>query len=262
MVLATWRPVRWKRVCSAAQTQSRRSARACGGEIAGRGIPENKITVIPNAVNVEDFSFGNAPDIKLQAELGLGDATVLGFIGSFYAYEGIPLLLEAMPALLGADPTTRLLLVGGGPQDSMIRARVEALGLQDVVVLTGRVPHHQVQTYYDLVDIFVYPRLPMRLTDLVTPLKPLEAMAQGKQVVASDVGGHQELIRHGETGWLFRAGSVDALVNAVMELRAQRARWEEFAGRGRAFVESERTWADSVGRYRALYASLLPRAAS
>ena len=55
--------------------------------------------------------------------------------------------------------------------------------------------------------MLVYPRLSMRLTELVTPLKPLEAMAQGRLVLASDVGGHRELIRDGETGTLFKAGT-------------------------------------------------------
>jgi glycosyltransferase involved in cell wall biosynthesis len=96
----------------------------------------------------------------------------------------------------------------------------------------------------------------MRLTELVTPLKPLEAMAQGRLLVASDVGGHRELIKHGETGWLFKAGDATALVDAVLELIAQTGRWPQLRTAGRRFVESERNWAASVSRYPAVYRGL------
>ena len=147
--------------------------------------------------------------------LGLQGKVVLGFIGSFYAYEGIPLLLESMSLLRREIPNIALLLVGGGPQQAEIQTAVEKIGLGDCVVLSGRVPHEKVQDYYNLIDILAYPRMPMRLTDLVTPLKPLEAMAQGRIVVASDVGGHKELIQHGKTGYLFKAGDAAALAETI-----------------------------------------------
>jgi PEP-CTERM/exosortase A-associated glycosyltransferase len=225
-------------------------------EIAGRGIEAGKVTVIPNAVDTESFTFDAAVNPDLQRELRLDGKTVLGFIGSFYAYEGIPLLLDALPTLLEKHADLRLLLVGGGPQEAQIRDKITRLKLQDIVILTGRVPHAQVQDYYNLVDIFAYPRLPMRLTELVTPLKPLEAMAQGRLVVASDVGGHKELVRHDDTGMLFAAGDAKALAAAVNGLLARRGDWGKMRDRGRAFVEQERTWTASVKRYAAIYGGL------
>tara|TARA_R100001480_G_scaffold2911_3_gene7998 strand:+ start:685 stop:1899 length:1215 start_codon:yes stop_codon:yes gene_type:complete len=225
-------------------------------EIAGRGIEAGKVTVIPNAVDTESFTFDAAVNPDLQRELRLDGKTVLGFIGSFYAYEGIPLLLDALPTLLEKHADLRLLLVGGGPQEAQILDKIARLNLQDIVILTGRVPHAQVQDYYNLVDIFAYPRLPMRLTELVTPLKPLEAMAQGRLVVASDVGGHKELVRHDDTGMLFAAGDAKALAAAVNGLLARRGDWGEMRDRGRAFVEQERTWTASVRRYAAIYGGL------
>jgi glycosyltransferase involved in cell wall biosynthesis len=114
-----------------------------------------------------------------------------------------------------------------------------------------------VQRYYSLVDILVYPRRSMRLTELVTPLKPLEAMAQGKLVLASDVGGHRELIRDGVNGRLFAADDAAALSLAVRRLLDDRAGWPEQRAAGRRFVEEERTWPRSVGRYRGVYGRLL-----
>jgi len=228
-------------------------------EILARGIDARKVTVIPNAVDIEKFTVGHRPDEALKERLGLTGCMVLGFIGSFYAYEGLPLLLEALPKMLAVDERVRLLLVGGGPQETSLRQLAERLGLGDKVVFTGRVPHDQVQRYYDLVDVLVYPRLSMRLTELVTPLKPLEAMAQGRLLVASDVGGHRELIRDQETGVLFKAGDAEALARKVLGLIANQRGWAPMRGAARRFVESERNWARSVGRYRDVYPRALTR---
>ena len=227
------------------------------GDIVSRGIASEKVTVIPNAVDVEDFEFGLPADEALLDSLGLREKTVLGFIGSFYAYEGIPLLLDGLSLLLKKSPNIALLLVGGGPEEGLIKAKIRDLRLDNSVVLTGRVPHDQVQSYYNLVDIFVYPRLSMRLTDLVTPLKPLEAFAQGRLVVASDVGGHKELIEHGKTGYLFEADSAAALSETVLQLLEQRDRWPEIHTAARKYVEHERSWEFSVARYSAVYGALM-----
>jgi PEP-CTERM/exosortase A-associated glycosyltransferase len=226
-------------------------------DIVRRGIAADKVTVIPNAVDIQRFQFAGGADPELREELGLAGKTVLGFIGSFYAYEGLPLLLEALPKILQARPEVCLLLVGGGPQEPILREKVKALNLDGSVIFLGRVPHDKVQKYYDLVDVFVYPRYSMRLTELVTPLKPLEAMAQGRLVVASDVGGHKELIADRKTGWLFKAGDLDSLAGTVLELLGKPECWPDIKQAGRGFVEQERNWAASVRRYEAIYQGLL-----
>ena len=252
------------RLSRAVETHALRRADAvttiCEGlrsEIVARGIDARKVTVIPNAVDIGSFTVGGKPDETLKRRLGLADCVVLGFIGSFYAYEGLPLLLEALPTMLAVDPRVRLLLVGGGPQEPQLRQLADRLGLADKVVFTGRVPHDEVRRYYDLVDVLVYPRLSMRLTELVTPLKPLEAMAQGRLLVASDVGGHRELIRDQETGVLFKAGDAEALAEKVLGLLANERGWAPMRGAARRFVERERSWAQSVGRYRQVYPRLV-----
>jgi PEP-CTERM/exosortase A-associated glycosyltransferase len=226
-------------------------------EMIGRGIESKKITVIPNAVDIDKFVEGSEADADLKTKLGFDGCKVLGFLGSFYAYEGLNLLISALPNMLSQDESIRVLLVGGGPQDENLKRQVQSLGLQDKVVFTGRVPHEQVQTYYDLVDVLVYPRLPMRLTELVTPLKPLEAMAQGKIVVASDVGGHKELIRDRENGYLFKSGDEVSLATTVLDVLDKQAAWTEVRSNGREYVENERNWANSVANYQSVYGSLV-----
>ncbi len=227
------------------------------GDLIGRGIAPGKISVIPNAVDIDKFAVGGKADGELKMKLGLGSSRVLGFIGSFYAYEGLDLLIAALPAILAQLPDVKLLLVGGGPQDAALKQQVMALDLKERVVFTGRVPHDQVNRYYDLVDVLVYARHRMRLTDLVTPLKPLEAMAQGRLMVASDVGGHKELIQDGKTGVLFQAGNAGDLASKVVALLQSEAGWDSMKRNGRRFVETERNWAASVARYRDVYGSLV-----
>ncbi len=226
-------------------------------DLVARGIPEDKITVVPNAVDLENFQADLPRDEGLAAQLGLGGGPVLGFLGSFYAYEGLDLLVDALPRISASLPGTRLLLVGGGPEEQRLKAQVERLGLGERVCFTGRVPHDEVTRYYSLVDMLVFPRKSMRLTELVTPLKPLEAMAQRRLVIASDVGGHRELIRDGETGSLFRAGDVDALAEAVISLASHPEIWETRRDAGLAYVREERNWPVSVARYAPVYERLL-----
>lgn len=222
-------------------------------DILARGIPLDGVTVIPNAVDVTAFEFGAEADLALKAQLGLANCTIVGFIGSFYAYEGLELLLTALPKALERMPQLRLLLVGGGPEEARLKALAARLAIESKVVFTGRVPHREIPRYYSIVDVFAYPRHSMRLTELVTPLKPLEAMAQGRLLVASDVGGHRELIRDGRTGTLFRAGSADALADAIVGLLARPDAWPAMRSAAREFVERERNWGLSVARYSDVY---------
>ena len=228
-------------------------------EIVERGIPASKITVIPNAVDISHFHIGGVRDAALAAQLGIVGKQVLGFIGSFYAYEGLDILLRALPSMLTCNPDIRIVLVGGGPQEENLKSLAKELALTDYVIFTGRVAHDAVQGYYDLMDVMVYPRLKMRLTDLVTPLKPLEAMAQGRLVLASDVGGHRELIEDGKTGMLFKAGDPEALAARALALLAAPEQWPALKDAGRAFVERDRNWGASVARYQQVY-PMLPRA--
>lgn len=228
-------------------------------DIVARGTPANKVTVIPNAVDVDSFKLASPPDPQLQEKWGLIGKTVVGFIGSFYAYEGLDLLLDALPEMIRQRPDVRVLLVGGGPQEENLRQQAERLGLNEHVIFTGRVPHKEVGRYYDLINVLAYPRHPMRLTELVTPLKPLEAMAQGQLFVASDVGGHKELVEHNKTGILFKAGDRDALAQAISHLLNDPESWPDIKKNGRHFVEEIRNWPNSVANYVTPYSRLLGR---
>ncbi|MCJ2188565.1 TIGR04063 family PEP-CTERM/XrtA system glycosyltransferase [Novosphingobium beihaiensis] len=229
-------------------------------DLIARGTPQDKITVMPNGVDLALFGTPPARDAALARGLGFesdgAPCPVIGFIGSFYDYEGLDVLIAAMPELIARQPGARLLLVGGGPMEAALRAQAEASPAASAIHFTGRVPHHEVERYYALCDIMAYPRKRSRLTDLVTPLKPLEAMAQGKLAAASDVGGHRELIRDGKTGVLFPPGDAAGCADALAALLGRRGEWDRLRRAGREHVEARHDWAVNAARYQDVYQML------
>lgn len=222
-------------------------------EIVRRGAAPERVTVVPNGVDVEWFEPRPRSE-PLARALGLNGGPVFGFVGSFYRYEGLRFLLEAFPDLRRALPQTRLLLVGSGEEEATLRAMAADAG--DAVIFAGQVPHEQVREFYSVMDVFVCPRRRMRLTELVTPLKPLEAMAMGRPVLASDVGGLAELIRQDVTGLMFRAESAASLLTEAVRLGAD-AGLRSCLGQGaRKHAERERSWRQIVTRYVPLYERL------
>ncbi len=230
-------------------------------DLIARGTSAEKITVSPNGVDLTLFGEPVPRDAALASELGFEvdgrPCPVVGFIGSFYDYEGLDDLIAAMPLLLQRQPDVRLLLVGGGPREDALRAQAEASSAAHAIRFIGRVPHHEVDRYYALCDVMAYPRKKSRLTDLVTPLKPLEAMAQGKLVAASSVGGHRELIAHGVTGTLFTPDDPAACAAALADLLSNREGWDRMRDAGLEHVRSGHDWACNVRRYRDVY-QILP----
>ncbi|MEO5346755.1 MAG: glycosyltransferase, exosortase A system-associated [Magnetococcus sp. YQC-9] len=222
-------------------------------DLIARGIDPARITTIPNAVEIERFAI--PPDAPRPAIPGIEmhNRDILGYFGSFYAYEGLELLLRAMPAIRANRPAVLLLLIGGGPEEPHLRQLTRELHLESHVHFTGRLPAHVIPDFLALVDIMLFPRLPMRLTHLVTPLKPLEAMAAGRLVIASDVGGHQELITHRQTGFLFPAGDAESLAQTVITLLNERTLWAHVIAQAQRFVLENRTWKTSVQRYQPIY---------
>ncbi len=227
-------------------------------DLIGRGIAPGKIGVMPNGVDLTLFGEPLSRDDKLAQELGLPEgAPVIGYIGSFYDYEGIDDLIAAMPILRQTHPEARLLLVGTGEMESQWRAQAAHLPDPDAVIFAGRVPHSEVDRYYSLIDVLAYPRKASRLTDLVTPLKPLEAMAQRRIVAASNVGGHRELITHGETGFLFPPDDPKGCASALSEMLDARSGWEGVRNRGVEHVRSRHDWHQNARRYQDVYHLLL-----
>ena len=227
-----------------------------------RGVAADKIMLSPNGVDLDLFGQAAPREAALARDLELGEGPVIGFIGSFYDYEGLDDLIAAMPALVEQEPDARLLLVGGGPCEADLRKQANASPAASAIRFVGRVPHSEVERYYALVDVMAYPRKRSRLTDLVTPLKPLEVMAQGKLVAASDVGGHRELMTDRINAALFAPDDPAACAAALADLLADRAGWETRRAAGREHVAANHDWARNVYRYQDVYHRLIAKSAN
>jgi PEP-CTERM/exosortase A-associated glycosyltransferase len=239
--------------------QAAQIAVLCNGlkvDLIQRGIPPDKMTIVWNGVNPSDFP-GNEPDLEFAKSLGIAGKKVLGYIGSFYRYEGLDLLLRAFEKLAATRRNIVLVLAGGGEMEKELRDQVERLNLQDRVIFTGRIPHEKIPAMYSLIDILVYPRYSMRLTELVTPLKPLESMAMGKPVVASDIGGHRELIRDGYSGVLFKSGDATALAATLEQLLVDDQLRNRLSTQASDWVRRNHSWEKTTSVYSEIYSKAL-----
>jgi PEP-CTERM/exosortase A-associated glycosyltransferase len=225
------------------------------GEIGARIGDTAKVHVVPNGVDTDHFKPADRNE-ALARKLGLEGRIVVGFIGTFFRFEGLDDLVKAWDSVAADFPDARLLLVGYGelmPVLERLRGESSRAGS---IILPGRVSHEEILDYYSLMDVLVYPRRKLRLTDLVTPLKPLEAMAMGKAVIASDVGGLREIVGEGEAGLLFRAGDVDDLRAKLALLLGSAEARRDLGGRAREYALRERKWLDIVQIYDGIYTSL------
>jgi len=225
-------------------------------DLITRGIPSERLTIIYNGINADDFK-PCEPDKEFIKNYNLKGKKVIGFIGSFYRYEGLDLLINAFSQISTTMPDAMLLVVGGGEVERELKDQVQRLNLTDKVIIPGRISHDRIPGVYALIDLMVYPRYSMRLTELVTPLKPLEAMAMGKALIASDVGGHKELIKHEQTGFLFPAGNVSALAESLECLLKDGTLRKKLETQGLEWVEANHSWDKTTSVYFEMYAKAL-----
>lgn len=228
---------------------------------AAGGVDASKVFIVGNGVDVQAF-VPTSPSAERRASCLRGGDFVIGFIGSFFSFEGLPLLVQAFANLRSSFPNARLVLVGDGEDFSVVQAMVKEKKLEDQVSLTGRIPHHQVMDYYAAMDVLVYPRLRSALTELISPLKPLEPMAMARCVLGSSVGGIRDLISDGQTGVLFEADSQRSLQD---KLRAILSRQVDASGLGaaaREAVVAHRQWRHMAEAYEPAYAHALAHKAS
>ena len=221
-------------------------------ELKRRNTDPSKLFHVSNGVDTQKFT-PLKRDEGLAAKLGLGSDVVLGFIGSLYRWEGVAWLVRAVAELRRRGTPCRLLIVGDGEEMPTVREAVRESNAGEFVQIVGRVPHNEIEHYYSVVDVLVYPRHSIRLTELVTPLKPLEAMALGKAVLGSDVGGIRELVQSEKTGILFRADNIDDFCEQAKRLLLQPALQRKLGEDAREFVLREKDWNVLARRYVEVY---------
>ena len=225
-------------------------------EIIERGVPARNVVIVPNAVSESFLRPLPSDGGRLRASLGIQPGEqVVGLVSSLVAHEGIGTLLEAVKLLGDRGVRARALIVGDGPERTALQRQAAGLGLD--AVFTGRVPSSKVRDYHAVLDVFVVPRTPDRVCQLVTPLKPVEAMASGLPVVVSSVRALAEIVQDGETGLLFPPLDAGALADQLKQLLDNPELRRKLGASAREWVARDRTWAHNAVRYRQAYNTLL-----
>jgi len=224
-------------------------------EIVSRGVPESRTVIVPNGVDLREFVPG-PPDEALKKRLGFEGCTVVGYIGSFFHYEGLDLLVKALHLLAEEYPLLRLLLVGDGESMPILTEMADSHNIRDRIVFTGRIPHAQIDDFYRLYDFMILPRRNTRETRLVTPLKPMEIMAMQKSLICSDIGGHREIVQDGMNGMLFRSEDAEDLASKCRILLDGPDFRRELGMKGYNWVVAQRSWDTLANRYIDIYRNL------
>lgn len=227
-------------------------ARPILDDLEGRGVQPAKLFHVPNGVDVARFS-SQPRDASLAAELGVDGVRTLGFLGTLFLWEGIAWLISAAAELHKRGVVFKLLIVGDGPDAENVKSAIQKAGAQNYISFLGRVPNDQVERYYSLMDVMLYPRRSIRLTELVTPLKPLEAMALGKPVLGSGVGGIRELVEPETTGLLFQPGNIDSFCHQATRLLMDEELGRRLGSQARQMIVEEKDWKTIVQRYQRVY---------
>ena len=225
-------------------------------EIVARGVPAEKILIVPNAVS-EEFGKPLPDAATLRDELDIDpDEYVVGVVSTLVPHEGIGTLLEATAILRGRRVPARVLIVGDGPERAALQRQAAEAGLAEAAVFTGRVPAAKVRQFHALLDIFVVPRTSDRVCQLVTPLKPIEAMASGLCVVTSEVKALTEIVKHEVTGMQTVPQDPVSLADCLERLLYSPDIRRKLGDNAREWAARDRTWAHNAARYRDAYARL------
>ena len=227
-------------------------ARSILAELEARKVPRTKLYHAPNGVDIERFK-PRIRDAALAAELGVDGIPTLGFLGTFFPWEGVPWLVSAAVRLRQKGVLFKLVIIGDGADATEVQTAIRVTGSSDYISFLGRVPNDQVERYYSIMDVVVYPRRSARITELVTPLKPLEAMALGKAILGSGVGGIRELIEPTITGMLFEPGNIEDFCQQAARLLQQPELRRTLGEQARLTVLTEGDWRNVARRYEIIY---------
>ncbi|MGN7248700.1 glycosyltransferase family 4 protein [Janibacter anophelis] len=225
-------------------------------EMIRRGGPADRIKVLPNGVHADQFQ-PRQPDAALIDELGIHGKTVIGYAGSLVDYEGLDLLLAAVARLKASRDDFAVIIVGDGGYESYLHRLARELDILDVVTFTGRVPHEEVARYLSIFQITPFPRLPLPVCELISPIKPFEAMAMGKACISSSVAALTEIVEADVRGLVFEKGDADDFARQLTRYLDDPQLRETMGRQAREWVLGERDWRKVTRIADAAYEQLL-----
>ena len=225
-------------------------------EAISRGVRSERITIIPNAVNLNESASGSS-ELFSEVKTKLGENPVVGYIGSLRELEGVDLTADAVALLREQGIDAKLFVLSSEVGQSELLAHCEKIGIGEHAHIEGPVPHEQVAPFYELIDVFVVSRPDARVTRLVTPLKPFEAMRSGRALVMSDLPALAEIVEDGKTGRLYPAGDAKSLADRIRELLEDESQRSAMGAAAAEWVASERTWSKVIEGTTEVYQRLL-----
>ena len=223
-------------------------------EALSRGVSKSKISVVPNAVDIDTNH--QESELLIQMKDTLQDRLVVGYIGSLRELEGVDLTAKAVSILKEQGVDVDFFVLSSESGQNELRDYCYLLGIADQSHIVGPVPHDQVAPFYDLIDVFVVSRPDTRVTRLVTPLKPFEAMRNGRAVVMSDLPALAEIIEDGKTGRSYAAEDANALAKILSELLIDRGGRERLGTEAKKWIEENRSWGIVIQKVPSIYQQL------
>ncbi|MDP6870603.1 MAG: glycosyltransferase family 4 protein [Candidatus Poseidoniaceae archaeon] len=224
-------------------------------EAISRGIRKEKISIVPNAVDAEIS--GDSSDLFVQMEEKLHDKLVVGYIGSLRELEGVDLTAEAVSILKKQGIDVNFFVLSSQSGQDELRTYCQELGIADQSDIVGPVTHDQVAPFYNLIDVFVVSRPDTRVTRLVTPLKPFEAMRNGRAVVMANLPALAEIVDDGKTGRLHQVGDANALAEVIEELLHDQSKRENLGRNAQSWIIANRTWKSVTKNAMTVYNELI-----
>lgn len=223
-------------------------------ELINRGINKKKIFIVPNGVDTNYFK-PEAPNIELKKLLGINNNHIVTFIGNIRRIEGIETLVKAMDIVRKKIKNVKLLLIGKCRKDYRLELErlIKKLRIDELVYFLGLIPFKNIKSYYSIVDLVIIPRIDSRVNRLVTPLKPLEAMAMKKVVITSDLPALRESIKPGISGDVFKPDNPNDLARKIMKYLTDNDKKSNLANSARDFVEKNYDWSILIKKYKILY---------
>jgi glycosyltransferase involved in cell wall biosynthesis len=214
-------------------------------EAISRGTPSEKISIVPNAVNPVETE-PEVSELLVEVQGKIGDSQVVGYIGSLRELEGVDSTADAVSILRKRGVNAKLFALSSESGQSELIAHCEKLGIGDDAIITGPVPHNQVAPFYELIDVFVVSRPDKRVTRLVTPLKPFEAMQAGRALVMSNLPALAEIVEDGKTGRLYPPDNIEKLADIIERLLNDKGKIDALGSAASQWIVENRTWSKVV----------------
>ena len=219
-------------------------------------VPATKISVLPNAADVQ--TFGKASNAQVHiSNLGLIDEPIVMFVGGFYRWHALNLLVESFFRVLQQAPEAKLILVGDGQTRPSIEEKITEFGIADAITITGLVPHEQIPAMLSIADVAVAPFEPFALWKGGSALKVFEYMAAGKAIVATRTGQVAEVLTDGYNGLLVEPGDLHGFANAIVKLLKDPIERARLGQNARQQAVERHSWQHYIKRLEEIYADVL-----